>query len=287
MIDDVQAIPETSSRWPTSAAGSSTTPATCARWRSTFWTWRSTPTNSRACTTRWPTVYEQKIHAAGKAGADAIMIGEDMGTQKGLLFSPAMFRDYFKPMYTRLMGIAHEYGMKVLMHSCGQNWEIVPDLLDAAWTSSSSTSPRSTTCPSSPQLRERKAALWRPVDIQKILPTGDREMIERRGRDRMFDTLRRGPDLQELSRPAGHRRRAGVGHVGVRGNPARHRAGGLSPMPGSPGTQQPPAGDILEAAPEERRWLPERNLLPYTSDCRIMCIRIGGDSDGKNERSAG
>jgi hypothetical protein len=27
-------------------------------------------------------------------------------------------------------------------------------------------------------LKERKAALWSPVDIQKILPTGDRELIE-------------------------------------------------------------------------------------------------------------
>ena len=33
-------------------------------------------------------VYEQKIHLAGKAGADGIAIGEDMGTQSGLLFSP-------------------------------------------------------------------------------------------------------------------------------------------------------------------------------------------------------
>ncbi len=53
------------------------------------------------------------------------------GTQTGLLFSPRMFREYFKPMYTRLMAIAHDYGMKVLMHSCGQNWSIVPDLFDA------------------------------------------------------------------------------------------------------------------------------------------------------------
>ena len=57
-------------------------------------------------------VYEQKIHLAGRAGADGIFIGEDMGTQTGLLFSPAMFRHYFKSMYTRLLSIAHEYGMQ-------------------------------------------------------------------------------------------------------------------------------------------------------------------------------
>jgi uroporphyrinogen decarboxylase len=76
-------------------------------------------------------VFEQKIHLAGKSGADAIFIGEDMGTQTGLLFSPRMFRFYFKELYARLFALAHDYGMKVLMHSCGKNWEIVPDLLDA------------------------------------------------------------------------------------------------------------------------------------------------------------
>ncbi len=129
-------------------------------------------------------VYEQKIHLAGQAGADGIMIGEDMGTQTGLLFSPKMFRAYFKALYTRLMGIAHEYGMKVLMHSCGQNWEIVPDLLDAGVDVFQFDQPALYDMPRlAALLRERKAALWSPVDIQQILPTGDRARIEAGARE--------------------------------------------------------------------------------------------------------
>jgi uroporphyrinogen decarboxylase len=132
-------------------------------------------------------VYEQKIHLAGKAGADGIMIGEDMGTQTGLLFSPDMFRDYFKDMYTRLMGVAHEYGMKVLMHSCGKNWSIVPDLLDAGVDVFQFDQPALYDMPKLAALfRERKAALWSPVDIQQILPTGDRDTIEAGARE-MYD----------------------------------------------------------------------------------------------------
>ncbi len=124
-------------------------------------------------------VYEQKIHLAGKAGADGIMIGEDMGTQTGLLFSPKMFRFYFKEMYSRLFAIAHDYGMKVLMHSCGQNWSIVPDLLDAGVDVFQFDQPGLYDMPRlAALLRERKAALWSPVDIQKVLPTGDRLKIE-------------------------------------------------------------------------------------------------------------
>jgi len=149
-------------------------------------------------------VYEQKIHLAGKAGADGIMIGEDMGTQTGLFFSPKMFRAYFKDMYTRLFGIAHEYGMKVLMHSCGRNWVIVPALLDAGVDVFQFDQPALYDMPKLAALfKERKAALWSPVDIQKILPTGDRDLIEAGARE-MSDIFEGGlicknyPDLHGI-----------------------------------------------------------------------------------------
>jgi len=137
-------------------------------------------------------VYEQKIHLAGKAGADGIFIGEDMGTQTGLLFSPQMFRLYFKDMYTRLMAIAHEYGMQVFMHSCGQNWAIVPDLLDAGVDVFQFDQPALYNMPKLAALfRQRKATLWSPVDIQQIMPTGDRAFIEA-GARRMVDIFEGG-----------------------------------------------------------------------------------------------
>lgn len=137
-------------------------------------------------------VYEQKIHLAGKAGADGISIGEDMGTQTGLLFSPQMFRYYFKDMYARLFAIAHEYGMKVLMHSCGQNWAIVPDLIDAGVDVFQFDQPALYDMPKLAALfKERGAALWSPVDIQQILPTGDRAIIEG-GARRMVDIFEGG-----------------------------------------------------------------------------------------------
>ena len=125
-------------------------------------------------------VYEALIHAAGKAAADAIMIGEDMGTQTGLLFSPTMFRDFFKPDYTRLMGIAHEYGMRVLMHSCGSNREILDDLIDCGVNAFQFDQPTVYDMDELAALfRRRRVALYSPTDIQKILPTGDRDFIRK------------------------------------------------------------------------------------------------------------
>lgn len=123
-------------------------------------------------------MYEQLILSAAQAGADAVFIGEDMGTQTGLLFSPAMFRDYFKPLYTRLMGIAHENGMKVLQHSCGQNREILDDLIDCGVSAFQFDQPALYDMEELARLfRTQKVALWSPVDIQKVLPSGDRDYI--------------------------------------------------------------------------------------------------------------
>jgi uroporphyrinogen decarboxylase len=149
-------------------------------------------------------VYETKIHQAGKAGADGIVIGEDLGTQTGLLFSPDMFRTYFRALYTRLLAIAHDYDMKVFFHSCGRNWDIVPDLLDVGMDVFQFDQPALYDMPAlAALLRERKAALWSPVDIQQIMPTGDRALIERGARE-MYDTFAGGlicknyPDLHGI-----------------------------------------------------------------------------------------
>ncbi len=124
-------------------------------------------------------VYEAKIHGAGRTGADAIFIGEDMGTQNGLLFSPEMFREFFKDDYSRLMRIAHDYGMKILLHSCGSNWEILDDLIDAGVDCFQFDQPALYDMPAlAEKFRRRKVSLWSPVDIQKVMPTGDKKYIE-------------------------------------------------------------------------------------------------------------
>lgn len=137
-------------------------------------------------------VYETKIHAVADANADGFVFYEDMGTQNGLLFSPDMWREYFRDEYTRLFGIAHDYGMKVLMHSCGKNWPILPDLLQAGVDCFQFDQPAIYDMPALAELLcQHKAALWSPVDIQKVLPTGNRKFIEAETR-KMIEIFRGG-----------------------------------------------------------------------------------------------
>jgi len=137
-------------------------------------------------------VYEQKIHLAGLSGADGIFLAEDLGTQTGLLFSPKMFRYFFKTEYARLFSIAHDYGLKVIMHSCGNNWTILPDLLEIGVDVFQFDQPTVYNMPElSNLLQKHKAALFSPIDIQKILPTGDRSIIEN-GAKEMYEIFKGG-----------------------------------------------------------------------------------------------
>jgi uroporphyrinogen decarboxylase len=60
----------------------------------------------------------------------AVLIGNDMGSQQGLMVSPAMLREFVAPCNRRLVEQAKSYGLKVVYHSCGAVADIIPDLID-------------------------------------------------------------------------------------------------------------------------------------------------------------
>jgi len=135
---------------------------------------------------------EGMIDRYGEAGMDGIMFCEDLGVQDRLLMSPAMWRDIFRPLYERLTGRAHQYGMKVIQHSCGYNWELVDDLCEAGIDCLQFDQPAIYDQPAlAEKLRRHGVGLFSPCDIQKVLPTGDRKFIERETQ-RLVATFRGG-----------------------------------------------------------------------------------------------
>ena len=68
---------------------------------------------------------------ATKHRLNAVLIGDDMGSQRGLMLSPDMIRRFVLPGTRKLVEQAHSYGMKVIFHSCGSIFDIIPDLIDA------------------------------------------------------------------------------------------------------------------------------------------------------------
>jgi len=58
-------------------------------------------------------------------------MGEDMGTQESLLFSPKQIHEFFLPWMKRMMDLAHQAGAYVMTHSDGAVRAIIPDLIEA------------------------------------------------------------------------------------------------------------------------------------------------------------
>lgn len=66
---------------------------------------------------------------ATKGYLDAILIGDDVGGQTGLIVSCKDLRDFVLPGARLLTEQAHSYGVKVIYHSCGSIFEFIPDLI--------------------------------------------------------------------------------------------------------------------------------------------------------------
>jgi uroporphyrinogen decarboxylase len=62
---------------------------------------------------------------------DAVLIGNDLGSQSGLMLSPELIREFVLPGTRQLVAQAQARGYKVIHHSCGAVREIIPDLIAA------------------------------------------------------------------------------------------------------------------------------------------------------------
>lgn len=65
-----------------------------------------------------------------KMDFDAVCFGDDWGTQQGLMISPQLWRQVFKPRYADQFARIHRAGKKVWFHSCGNIHAILGDMID-------------------------------------------------------------------------------------------------------------------------------------------------------------
>ena len=119
-----------------------------------------------------------------KVGADAICFCEDWGTQDRLLVSPVMWRELFKPSYIKLCDYAHNRGLKVFMHSCGYIYEILDDLIEVGIDVFQFDQPNLMGLDRvSKKLSKHKKVLFSSCDIQQVLTTGNKQLIQQNAKD--------------------------------------------------------------------------------------------------------
>jgi uroporphyrinogen decarboxylase len=62
---------------------------------------------------------------------DGFFFGNDFGTQRDLICSPARFDQFIMPWFVRFTEQAHAHGYQALLHSCGAIHKVIGRLIDA------------------------------------------------------------------------------------------------------------------------------------------------------------
>jgi uroporphyrinogen decarboxylase len=116
------------------------------------------------------------------------MMGDDFGTQTGMMFDINTWRKFFKPGFKAYIDLAHQFGLKVMHHTCGSVRDLIPDFIECGLDILQSIQPRA----KGMDLAELKQEFGHALcfhggfDIQQTLPYDTPEEIRSEVK-RLFD----------------------------------------------------------------------------------------------------
>ena len=118
------------------------------------------------------------FYEATKGYLDAVLIGNDFGSQKGLLVAPEELREYVFTGTRRLVAQAKSYGLKVVHHSCGSIHPIIDDLFDIGIDSIHPIQARAKDMQAEKLAEDfKRGSFFRGVDAQHLLVNGTPEEV--------------------------------------------------------------------------------------------------------------
>ncbi|HOX08510.1 MAG TPA: uroporphyrinogen decarboxylase family protein [Planctomycetota bacterium] len=120
---------------------------------------------------------------------DMFFMGDDFGTQSGLLVSREMWLEFFAPHLAAFSKQAHDAGLKTMLHSCGAVSEIMDDLADCGVDVVNPLQPGAAGMVPA-ELKARfgaRLAFHGAIDVQRTLPEGTPEEVRAEVRARFRD----------------------------------------------------------------------------------------------------
>jgi uroporphyrinogen decarboxylase len=107
-------------------------------------------------------------------GVDMIWLGDDVGAQRGMLMSPAMWRRYLKPRMADLIAALKALNphVKVAYHSDGMIYPIIPELVEIGIDVLNPIQPAAVDPVRLKQEYGDRLCFWGSVDLQHTLPYG-------------------------------------------------------------------------------------------------------------------
>jgi uroporphyrinogen decarboxylase len=122
---------------------------------------------------------------ASKGRLDVFGFGDDLATQRGLMFGLTYWHQFFKEPMRRLVELIKSYGVYVAFHSCGAIRDIIPDFIDMGVDILFPIQPRAAGMEASSLKKDfgRDIVFYGGIDVQHTLPFGtEREVRDEVGR---------------------------------------------------------------------------------------------------------
>ncbi|MHA1675996.1 MAG: uroporphyrinogen decarboxylase family protein, partial [Candidatus Njordarchaeales archaeon] len=71
-----------------------------------------------------------QVEYLAERGVKLFYMSDDLGDSNRLMISPKMYNEFFKDGVAKFCRTVHKYGGKVIMHSCGNSWELIDTLIE-------------------------------------------------------------------------------------------------------------------------------------------------------------
>ncbi len=115
-----------------------------------------------------------RILAECQGEVDAVLFGDDIGTQNGPLFRPELYRRFVKPHHKRMVEALKRRGVPVIYHSCGSVAALIKDLIDTGIDALNPVQVAAAGMDTAWLKTEfgRDLAFWGAIDTQRVLSRG-------------------------------------------------------------------------------------------------------------------
>lgn len=136
----------------------------------------------------WVRMTEGALQEVGDL-VDLAMFGDDLGTQRGPVMNPSLYRRLIKPYHARMVQTIKRFGKPVLLHSCGSVAAFIPDFIEVGLDALHPIQVSAKDMESAKLKREfgRDITFWGGVDTQRVLPLGTPQEVREEVRRRIAD----------------------------------------------------------------------------------------------------
>ena len=136
------------------------------------------------------TAVAAEILKAGGDLVDVVAFSEDLGFQNGLIVSPELYRELFKPRHKKYFDMVKKHTSAFIhLHSCGSIYKLIPDLIELGVDAINPVQVAARDMDSARLAAEfgDRLSFWGGIDTQTVLPKGTTADVKAEVKQRIRD----------------------------------------------------------------------------------------------------